>query len=232
MPRNIPISTSHQPLLGGVLIKHNTLEKKLSSGRLEQQARKRAKQLIKDAQKEAQVLQEQAHRDGFQQGVLYALKQVATYLSDSNLTLKYWQQRLENQVREMLATSVNHPETLLLVFDEWMSRDINTDIAVSIILPEVMKTEYSEVISRIIGDRGTGIDIRYHTGSNIIFRCEENIAEFSPVEFTEAGTRRILMKNIPRVNQDCHCLSRDALILFIEYCQDLINKAEHHDAVK
>ncbi|MCS1230871.1 hypothetical protein NXZ86_21065, partial [Escherichia coli] len=197
MPRNIPINTSQQPLLGGVLIKRNTLEKKLSLGRLEQQARKRAKQLIKDAQKEAQVLHEQAHRDGFQQGILYALKQVVTYLSDSNLTLEYWQQCLEKQVREMLATSVNHPETLLLVFDEWMSRDINSDVTVSIIFPEAMKTGYSEVISRIIGDRGAGIDIRYHTGSNIIFRCGENIAEFSPVEFTKAGTRRILMKNIP-----------------------------------
>lgn len=232
MPRNIPINTSQQPLLGGVLIKRNTLEKKLSLGRLEQQARKRAKQLIKDAQKEAQVLHEQAHRDGFQQGILYALKQVVTYLSDSNLTLEYWQQCLEKQVREMLATSVNHPETLLLVFDEWMSRDINSDVTVSIIFPEAMKTGYSEVISRIIGDREAGIDIRYHTGSNIIFRCGGNIAEFSPVEFMEAGTRRILMKNIPRVNQDCHCLSRDALILFIEYCQNLINKPEHHDAVK
>ena len=88
------------------------------------------------------------------------------------------------------------------------------------------------MISRIIGDRGAGIDIRYHTGSNIIFRCGGNIAEFSPVEFTEGGTRRILMKNIPRVNQVCHCLSRDVLILFIEYCQNLINKPEHHDAVK
>ncbi|EHT6896289.1 hypothetical protein KXR15_003519 [Escherichia coli] len=232
MPRNIPINTSQQPLLGGVLIKRNTLEKKLSLGRLEQQARKRAKQLIKDAQKEAQVLHEQAHRDGFQQGILYALKQVVTYLSDSNLTLEYWQQCLEKQVREMLATSVNHPETLLLVFDEWMSRDINSDVTVSIIFPEAMKTGYSEVISRIIEDREAGIDIRYHTGSNIIFRCGGYIAEFSPVEFTEAGTRRILMKNIPRVNQDCHCLSRDALILFIEYCQNLINKPEHHDAVK
>ena len=232
MPRNIPINTSQQPLLGGVLIKRNTLEKKLSLGRLEQQARKRAKQLIKDAHKEAQVLHEQAHRDGFQQGILYALKQVVTYLSDSNLTLEYWQQCLEKQVREMLATSVNHPETLLLVFDEWMSRDINSDVTVSIIFPEAMKTGYSEVISRIIGDRGAGIDIRYHTGSNIIFRCGENIAEFSPVEFTKAGTRRILMKNIPGLSQDCHRLSRDSLILFIEYCQNLINKPEDHDAVK
>ena len=156
MPRNIPINTSQQPLLGGVLIKRNPLEKKLSLGRLEQQVRKRAKQLIKDAQKEAQVLHEQAHRDGFQQGILYALKQVVTYLSDSNLTLEYWQQCLEKQVREMLATSVNHPETLLLVFDEWMSRDINSDVTVSIIFPEAMKAGYSEVISRIIGDRGGG----------------------------------------------------------------------------
>ena len=132
----------------------------------------------------------------------------------------------------MLATSVNHPETLLLVFDEWMSRDINSDVTVSIIFPETMKTGYSEVISRIIGDRGAGIDIRYHTGSNIVFRCGENIAEFSPVEFTEAGTRRILMKNIPGLSQDCHRLSRNVLTLFIEYCQDLINEMENHDIVK
>lgn len=228
MLRDIPINYFPQPPLGGVLIKHKTLQKNRSFRRLEEQARQRAKKLIKDAQKEAQMLQEEACREGFQQGLIIALKQVAIYLSNSNLTLQYWQQQLEKQVREMLAASVNHPETLLLVLDEWLSELSSSNTSVNIILPEAVKAKYSDTISRVAGDKGVMIHIGYHPGANVIFRCGEDIAEFSPAEFTEMSSRRILMRNLPVLNQDCYRLSREALSLFNEYCQGLNDESEEH----
>ncbi|EBA1772865.1 hypothetical protein ACQYEX_004613 [Salmonella enterica] len=228
MPRDIPINTFPRPPLGGVLIERNALQKTLSFRRLEQQARQRAKQLVKDAQKDAQVLQEQACREGFQQGMLYALQQVATYLSDSNLALSCWQRQLEQQAREMLGASVSHPETLFLVLDEWLSGLSAADMSVNIALPEAMKGRHADVVSRLAGENGGMVHIGYHPGTNVIFRCGEEIAEFSPAEFTEVASQRLLMRNHPALNGDCCRLSRDALARFTEYCQKLKDENIHN----
>ncbi|HCZ4708594.1 TPA: hypothetical protein O3H02_004259 [Salmonella enterica subsp. enterica serovar Saintpaul str. CFSAN004144] len=232
MLKDIPTNYFPQSPLGGVLIKHKTLQKNRSLRRQEEQARQRAKKLIKDAQKEAQMLQEEACREGFQQGVIIALKQVATYLSNSNLTLLHWQLQLDKQVREMLAASVNHPETLLLVLDEWLSELSSSNSSVNVVLPEIMKVKYSDAISQVVRDKGVMVHIGYHHDANVVFRCGEDIAEFSPTEFTEMASRRILMRNLPDLKQDCYRLSHDALALFIEYCQGLSSEAENHRSDK
>ncbi|EDE2462468.1 hypothetical protein XS46_004522 [Salmonella enterica subsp. enterica] len=227
MSRDIPINAFPRPPLGGVLIERNALQKNLSFRRLEQQARQRAKQLVKDAQKDAQELQEQACREGFQQGMLYALQQVATYLSDSNLALAHWQKQLEQQAREMLGASVSHPETLFLVFDEWLSGLSAADMSLNIVLPEAMKGRHADVISRVARENGSMVHIGYHPGTNVIFRCGEDIAEFSPAEFTDVASHRLLMRNHPALNESCCRLSRDALAWFTEYCQKLKDENIH-----
>lgn len=232
MPRDIPINHLPQPPIGGVLIERKLLEKTLSFMQLEQQARQRSKQLIRYAQKEARILQELACRDGFQQGMLYALEQVATYLSDSNLALASWQRLFEKQIREMLTVSLSHPETLLQVLDEWFSGLCPSDSSVNIELPEMMKARYSDLISQVTGDKSEIVRIGYHPGTSIIFRCGENIAEFSPMAFTEEAGRRLLARNIPDLNQSCCHLSRNALTSFAEYCQKLSGETGEHDPDK
>ncbi|HFW3352381.1 TPA: hypothetical protein ACIVDT_003574 [Salmonella enterica subsp. enterica serovar Eastbourne] len=221
MPKEIQTNYFPQPPLDGVLIKQDTIRKNYYFRRLEQQARQRAKEIIKDAQIEAQELQKNSCREGFQQGMLTALQQIATYLSDSNRALARWQKKLDKHVREVMSISVNHPETLMLVLDEWFSGINTPECAVHILFPVSMKDIHSEIAERLNEKWGGGVNIEFHSESTFVFRCGDDIAEFSPVVFIESGSSKILNENIPDISMDCKGISREAVEKFITYCRTL-----------
>ncbi|EBH8768131.1 hypothetical protein NW381_001359 [Salmonella enterica] len=221
MPKEIQTNYFPQPPLDGVLIKQDTIRKNYYFRRLEQQARQRAKEIIKDAQIEAQELQKNARREGFQQGMLTALQQIATYLSDSNRALAHWQKKLDKQVREVMSVSVNHPETLMLVLDEWLSGINTSECAVHILFPVSMKHIHSEIAERLNEEWGGMIYIEFHSESTFVFRCGDDIAEFSPVAFIDAGSCKIMKESTSDMNMDCKSISRESVENFITYCRTL-----------
>ncbi len=118
MLKNIPIPSPLSPV-EGILIKRKTLERYFSIERLEQQAHQRAKRILREAEEEAKTLRMYAYQEGYEQGMIDALQQVAAYLTD-NQTMAGSGWKIQIYARELFSAAVDHPETLLTVPDEWL----------------------------------------------------------------------------------------------------------------
>lgn len=92
MLKNIPIPSPLSPV-EGILIKRKTLERYFSIERLEQQAHQRAKRILREAEEEAKTLRMYAYQEGYEQGMIDALQQVAAYLTDNQTMAWKWMEK-------------------------------------------------------------------------------------------------------------------------------------------
>lgn len=61
-----------------------------------------------------------AYQEGYEQGMIDALQQVAAYLTDNQTMARKWMEKIQTYARELFSAAVDHPETLLTVPDEWL----------------------------------------------------------------------------------------------------------------
>lgn len=119
MLKNIPIPSPLSPV-EGILIKRKTLERYFSIERLEQQAHQRAKRILREAEEEAKTLRMYAYQEGYEQGMIDALQQVAAYLTDNQTMAWKWMEKIQIYARELFSAAVDHPETSFNRLDEWL----------------------------------------------------------------------------------------------------------------
>ncbi len=69
---------------------------------------------------EAKTCRLYAYQEGYGQGIIEALQQVAEYLTDKRTMAWKWMEKIQMYARELFSAAVDHPETLLTVLDEWL----------------------------------------------------------------------------------------------------------------
>lgn len=217
MPREIP-SPLPQPPLDGVLIRRHTLKAAARHKRLDQQARQRARLILRETERDAAEIRRHAYQDGFQQGMLDALQQVAAYLAASREMAQHWRERLDDHARAMLSAAVDHPDTLLLLMDEWL-RDIEqTDSALHLTLPENARAQQSRLMALLEEQWSGSIQVEFHADPRCIMRCADQVAEFAPELYIEPASRQ-LQQCLDTLSQDCRQISAHALEEFIAQWQ-------------
>ena len=134
MPRDIP--TPRPPTaVEGVLVRRAQL-RRARADQLEREARRQAQRVLRDAEHQAETLRRQASQAGYQQGMLAALQQAAGHFAASQAMAWRWRERLEQEARAMLAAAVDHPDTLLLLLDEWLRDRDTPDATLYLQLPK------------------------------------------------------------------------------------------------
>jgi len=192
--------------------------------RLEQQAQQHARRIVRDAQQEAELIRQHAYQEGYQQGMLDTLQQTASYMADSQTLDGRCREQLSQHARTMLSSAVDHPETLLLVLDEWLRNLPASDETLYLTLPttaQVLQPRLMDVLS----DGWTGkIHLDYHARPDFVMRHADQFAEFSPSQYVESATRELL-QTLDTLPQDCRQVSDFALQEFIEQWQRRSNDA-------
>ncbi|QND85702.1 Protein OrgB [Chromobacterium vaccinii] len=214
MQEDIPLP--HQPTItDGVLIRSPQLRRLRRIDNLDQQARKRARQHLDDAQREADAIRRHAYRDGYQQGMLAALDQLAAHLANSQAQAERWREQLSEEARAMLAAAVDHPDTLLLLLDEWLrSRNgLSGDAALYLLLPKRSRPLQAGLMALLADNWHGTIQIDYHDDDRFIMRCADQAAEFSPQQYLEPASRQLLQR-FSALQQECRQLSAAALERF------------------
>lgn len=219
MPKNIPTNSQQIPI-DGVLIDHKMVRQNIYIETLEKQAQQNVKQLLRSAQREVDILRKHGYQEGFQQGMLYALQQAASYLSSSNSIAWYWYEKLGVYAKDMLSAAVDHPETILLVLDEWLRNVPKLDATLYLTLPEASKHLHSKLMPLLMDNWSGKIKIDYHKEFRFVMRCGEQIAEFSPEQFLEPASR-IIQQYLDSLPSDCRKISDDVLNDFISQCKQL-----------
>ncbi|CAG9435391.1 TPA: hypothetical protein ACS727_003519 [Providencia alcalifaciens] len=206
---------SHQSLINGVLIKNKIVKSCYYIDKLEKDAQERAKKVLKDAQSEAKLFQEQAYLDGYKQGMVYALNQVLSFFTNQSDIVLNLQKQVDSYVREMLFEIVNNPDTLLVVLDEWLANIHTSEQSLLVTLPKT--TKYSDVkLTEFIEKRWVGnVSINYHNQNHFIFHCGSYIAEFSPDKIIDSGCAALQKKYLSELSKKCKVLSDDMMDSFL-----------------
>lgn len=219
MPREIPILHQQTPA-DGVFISRKKLQSSTSAVRLEQQAQQHVQRLLRDAQRKAESLQQHAYQDGYQQGILCTMQQVASYLANSQTMAWRWRERLSAQAREMLSAAVNHPDTLVLLLDEWLHNLPEPDKTLYLTLPDTANSLQPRLMALLATNWGGAIQLDYHADTRFVMRYDDQVAEFSPEQYVEPATHS-LQQSLDAMQQDYRRISAHALQALIEEWQVL-----------
>lgn len=217
MPREIPTSPLCSPV-DGVLFSRKQLLRRMRTKGLEQQAKQHARRILRDAQQEAELIRQHAYQEGYQQGMLDALQQTASYLAASQTLDGRCRERLSQHVRAMLSSAVDHPETLLLVLDEWLRNLPASDETLYLTLPSTAHALQPRLREVLAANWKGKIQLDYHAGPDFVMRHADQLAEFSPAQYVESATRALL-QTLDSLPQDCRRISDFALQEFIEQWQ-------------
>ncbi|MCS3803550.1 vacuolar-type H+-ATPase subunit H [Chromobacterium alkanivorans] len=209
MPRDIP--TTRPPTAAeGVLVRRGQLRRAERADRLEREARQQAQRLLREAERQAEALRRQASQEGYQQGMLAALEHAAAHLAANQAMAWRWRERLEQEARAMLTAAVDHPDTLLLLLDEWL-RDLDQpDATLYLQLPKRARALQPQLMTLLTENWPGAIQIDYHADTRFMMRCADQAAEFSPEQYVEPASRQLLQCLEP-LPQDCRRLSEQAL---------------------
>ncbi|ELJ8074713.1 type III secretion system linker protein OrgB [Salmonella enterica] len=214
MLKNIPIPSPLSPV-EGILIKRKTLERYFSIERLEQQAHQRAKRILREAEEEAKTLRMYAYQEGYEQGMIDALQQVAAYLTDNQTMAWKWMERIQIYARELFSAAVDHPETLLTVLDEWLRDFDKPEGQLFLTLPVNAKKDHQKLMVLLMENWPGTFNLKYHQEQRFIMSCGDQIAEFSPEQFVETAVG-VIKHHLDELPQDCRTISDNAINALID----------------
>ena len=193
MPRTIP---TRQPLvaLDGVLLPRAQLRAQRQA--LQQQAWERARQLLRQAQRRAAAIRQQAAALGYAQGLLSALQAAATQLDDAQRLQRQLRAGLAEQAHAMLAATFEHPDALLLALDDWLERSAQPPPTLQLRLPSTWQQQLPQ-LRQLLEQRWNGaLQIVCSEQPRLLLRCGALSAEFAPPEYLEQAATALLQRGI------------------------------------
>lgn len=214
MPREIP-TPSPEMSVDGVIFQRTGLRQAARADRLEKEARQRASSLIRHAEQEAEVIRQEAFRQGYEAGMLTALSHTAYYMAQWQSQAGHWYQQLESHSRDLLSAAVDHPDTLLLLLDEWLRDQPRQQASLRLLLPRSAKPMRGRLMALLNEQWDNRIEIDYHDDPRFILRCGQQMAEFAPTDFVEQASRQ-LRHSLNTLPDECRHLSEQAIRQLIE----------------
>ncbi|WP_233164192.1 hypothetical protein [Chromobacterium sp. ASV23] len=193
-----------------MLFSRRALQSSARDQRLQQEARRHAQRILRDAERHADILRQHAYQEGYEQGLLSALQQIATYLSAYQTMAWSWRERLNQHARAMLSCAVDHPDTLLLLLDEWLHDLEQGDATLHLTLPQASRAHQHRLMELLAEHWSGPIQLDYHADPRCIMRCGDQLAEFAPELYVEPASRQ-LQQCLDAMPQDCRQISAQAL---------------------
>jgi len=189
---------------------------------IKQQTTYQAQNIIQHAKQDAEKIAQQGYSDGYQDGYVAVLSQIATYFGNCNGYLSLKRDELIEEVRGLLSSAIERPETLLSVIDEWTKSLPVSDEVLQINLPETSKKIETRLKDLLHSWPGKVI-MSYHMDNKYVMSCGQQIAEFSPKEF-ENQAIEMLMPGFSLIPTELQRISDEALTLLSDYCKSMITE--------
>lgn len=225
MPKQIHISHPVNPN-NSIVVSAKTLNQNKRVIALEQQAKKNASRILHDAERERETFTLHGYQQGYQQAMIYALQQTVNYFSASEAMAKHWRDILIDEMREILFRAVDHPDTILVVLNEWLRELPAREAVLYLALPDYLSNEMRTQLTEQLAKNWPGtLQLDYHHEPRFVMRYADQIAEYSPEKYVETTTR-LLQQKLNGLSQECREISIQSIKSLIEYCQTLIKTAD------
>lgn len=105
----------------GVLITQQQLKTTRRSKGIIDEAQRRAKKIICDAEKQANALKEQGYQQGIEQGLLYCLPPIATFIAETCRVNQQQYQAMRDDVRQKITQLACDAELIHALVQRWQA---------------------------------------------------------------------------------------------------------------
>lgn len=192
-----------------VLISRSQLRKTRRRQSLSTDAQYCAKKLIQDATKEAERIRQLAFGEGYRDGVLACAESLLAYLDGGRELARQLQEEIRESARVMLRETLDQPETILAVLEDWLHNHVNASgQPLQLKLPRGAHNWRMRVMA-LVETWGPRVQVDYHDDPRFLLRCGNVVAEFDPVAVTEKG-EYLLLRQLDQLPVSCRRLSDDA----------------------
>ncbi|PUA19961.1 hypothetical protein [Glaciimonas sp. PCH181] len=205
-------SQEKQPfhLIENVLISASRLRRMRRDQALTNDAQYCASKIIKEATAEAERIKLQGFSEGYRDGIFASANAVLTYLDGGQELARQLRGEIQTATRVMLRESLDHPEAILAVLEDWMRNHQDAaEEQLHLKLPRSAQAWRMRVTMQMESSWGSRVKVDYHDDPRFLLRCGNTVAEFDPVTIAEKCERQLL-RQLDQLPAWCRTLDDDA----------------------
>ncbi|MFT8209924.1 MAG: hypothetical protein ACMZI0_03605 [Symbiopectobacterium sp.] len=151
------------------------------------QTRDHAKKIIRDANREAETIRQQAYRNGYERGVMTSFETITSFIKDKQGIVNYIYGQVREQIKNLLSDTVNKESVICALFENWADeidgRDDKTPFY--ILLPRDRRRYKRRLMAYIDSMHRGGVVFEYHQDLRYVFKYREQLVEFLPETFVD-----------------------------------------------
>lgn len=182
--QNETSNNSSYKILDNVLIPSRKLRKLRAGESIVEQAKHRAKQLIKEAQLESDNIRNEAQRIGYERGLLMSIESICQFIDNSSAYAHELYLKVREDVKELLSEILDEETIILKMLEQWVDELDKDDkkSPVCILMPYANR-RFRAGLSRVVESKYAGsLVFEYHNEPRFVFKYKERLAEFYPEE--------------------------------------------------
>lgn len=174
-------------------------------------SRRQAAKTVKQAQAEAEAIRRQAYQAGYEEGLLTSVTAVADFLAQRQQLAAELQNRVSEHARSLLSSSLDHPDILLELVDEWLATlpvESPSD-HLEILAPASVRKSHAKLKDKLQLTWPGKFTIGYHDEPRFVIKYSDQLAEFNADEYLNDGLR--ILTKLDGLPDKCRHLTENSL---------------------
>jgi hypothetical protein len=188
---------------------------------LQQQAQRRARECVEQAQAEADAIRAQAFHEGYASGIVRAAENLANGLRKSQALGMQLRQALAHAARELLREVLTRTEWLDEMLERWLAQQSATEAPLQVLLPSRCKA-HGPALRQRLQERWPGaLVIDYQPEERYVFRLADQLLEFDIDSVCQRLEPKLLARlaNLP---ESVRCLDEFSMRCLADLCSGFV----------
>ncbi|MHC8367746.1 oxygen-regulated invasion protein OrgB [Pseudomonas sp. ZT5P21] len=184
---------------------------------LQQQAQRRARECVEQAQSEAEAIRAQAFQEGYASGIVRVAENLANGLFESQALGVQLRKDLAQAARELLQDLLTRNEWLDEMLERWLAAQSDTEARLQVLLPLRCKPQGQALRQRLQTLWPGRLELDYQPEERYVFRLADQLLEFD----TESVCQRLepqLLVRLANLPESVRCLDQASKKLLGELC--------------
>lgn len=192
---------------------------------LQLEARRRARECIEQAQRDAQALHAEAFQRGYAEGILRATGHLAEGLRNGQSLSLQLRNALAQAARDLLAQALEQPQWLDGMLQRWLTAQPGeTGAVLHLLLPQHCRERGDEWRERLRPLWTGDLLVHYHPHNRYVLRLGDQLLEFD-VEATRQRLEPRLMARIAQLPETVRVLDQGATQALEALCSSFTGQA-------
>lgn len=206
MDKAISVDTARE----GVYLPRRQVQKMRRVRNMLDEARRRASDLVAQADVQADAIHRQAYSEGYEAGLTAAAGTLMDYFGAAQILGGRLHDQLTQRSKVLLAGALDRPESLLAALDEGLQALAGpVELTLHIHLPATASGMRLRVEAALQKAGRSAVHVSYHDDARLLMVCGDHVFEFDPPTLLTQA-QHALLAQFHDLPQQCRKLSADA----------------------